>query len=222
MADQSLVVAAPHNERAVALAGIPFSGYPGLLAEATGTDPDQVFLMLVSRRFRIVHVTLHLALRAALEAITSRRVIDAGEACQAMLQRAGIAGPRIAVCGINPHAGEAGLFGDEDRRILEPAVQALRDQGVCVDGPAGADLLLSENRHDGYLAMYHDQGHIPVKLEGRGNSFGLSIGTPVPFATVAHGSAHDLAGSGSADAAPLRHTILQAAQLFAPKPTIGF
>ena len=174
--------------------------------------------MLVSRRFRIVHVTLHLPLRAALEAITGRRVIDAGLAGHAMLQRCGFDKPRIAVCGINPHAGEEGLMGDEDRRLLDPAVEALRDLGVRADGPAGADLLLAENRHDGYLAMYHDQGHIPVKLEGRGNSFGLSIGTPVPFATVTHGSAHDRAGLGTADAAPLSHTILQAAQLFAPAP----
>src|SRR5205085_8670740 len=105
------VVAGPHNETAVARAGIAFAGYPGLLAEATGTDPAKVFLMLVSRRFRIVHVTLHVGLRAALDSITTARVIDAARAAHGALRMLGLATPRIAACGINPHAGEGGLFG---------------------------------------------------------------------------------------------------------------
>jgi 4-hydroxythreonine-4-phosphate dehydrogenase len=207
------VVAGPHNETAVARAGISFSGYPGLLAEATGTDPAKVFLMLVSRRLRIVHVTLHMGLRAALDSITAPRVIDAARAADTALRILGIARPRIAACGINPHAGEGGLFGTEDDAIVRPAVEAARRVGIDIDGPGGADVLMAEGRHDAYLAMYHDQGHIPIKLEGRGNSFALSIGTPVLFSTVAHGSAHDIAGTGTADAAALISTIRQLAGL---------
>lgn len=206
------VVAGPHNETAVARAGIAFSGYPGLLAQETGTDPERVFLMLVGPRLRIVHVTLHMALRAALDAITTARVLDAARAADRALKRFGVQKPRIAACGINPHAGEDGLFGDEDRLIVRPAVEAARAEGIAIDGPAGADVLLAEGRHDAYLAMYHDQGHIAIKLGGR-NALGLSIGTPVLFSTVAHGSAHDIAGRGTADPAALKSAIVQMAGL---------
>ncbi len=205
-AEADAVVAAPHNKTAVARAGIAFSGYPGLLAQETGIDPAKVFLMLVSRRFRIVHVTLHMALRAALDLMTAERVLDAARAADRALKSMGIAQPRIAACGINPHAGEGGLFGDDDERIVRPAVADARREGIAIDGPSGADVLLAEGRHDAYLAMYHDQGHIPVKLEGRGNSYGISIGVPVLLGTVAHGSAHDIAGTGTADATAFINT----------------
>lgn len=215
------VVAGPHNETAVARAGIPFAGYPGLLAAETGTDPERVFLMLVGPRLRIVHVTLHMALRAALDAITTERVLDAARAADRALKRMGIAAPRIAACGINPHAGENGLFGDEDRKVVRPAVEAARAEGIAIDGPFGADVLLAEGRHDAYLAMYHDQGHIPIKLAGRGNALALSIGTPVLFSTVAHGSAHDIAGTGTADPAALKGAIVQLAGLLQARTATG-
>lgn len=211
------VVAAPHNETAVAKAGIPFSGYPSLLAEATGTDPAKVFLMLVSKRLRIVHVTLHVGLRAALDLITTPRVLDAARSADVVLKMLGIARPRIAACGINPHAGEGGLFGSEDDTIVRPAVESARRAGIDIEGPGGADVLMAEGKHDAYLAMFHDQGHIPIKLEGRGNSFALSIGTPVLFSSVAHGSAHDIAGTGKADAEPLKATVRQLAGLLTRK-----
>jgi 4-hydroxythreonine-4-phosphate dehydrogenase/1,2-dihydroxy-3,5-cyclohexadiene-1,4-dicarboxylate dehydrogenase len=211
------VVAGPHNETAVARAGIAFSGYPGLLAEATGTPADEVFLMLVSPLLKIVHVTLHVGLRAALDSITPARVAAAARAADRALRLFGIANPRIGVCGINPHAGEGGLFGIEDDTIVRPGVVAAAREGIAVDGPAGADVLLAEGRHDAYLAMYHDQGHIPIKLQGRGNSFGVSIGAPVLLSTVAHGSAHDIAGKGVADATALKNTIRQLAEVLRKK-----
>ena len=211
------VVAGPHNETAVARAGIEFSGYPGLLAEATKTDPAEVFLMLVSRRLKIVHVTLHVGLRAALDAITSERVLAAARAAHRALRLLGVAAPRLAACGINPHAGEGGLFGTEDETIVRPAIAAAQREDICIEGPTGADVLLAEGRHDAYLAMYHDQGHIPVKLEGRGNSFGLSIGAPVLLSTVAHGSAHDIAGKRVADATALKTTIARLAEVLSNK-----
>jgi 4-hydroxy-L-threonine phosphate dehydrogenase PdxA len=208
------VVAAPHNETAVAQAGIPFSGYPGLLAETCGVDPDGVFLMLISPRFRIVHVTLHIGLRAALDSLSENRVLAALRAADGALQRMGLARPAIAVCGINPHAGEDGLFGDDDDRITAHAVARARAEGIDAYGPGGADVLLMEGRHDAYLAMYHDQGHIPIKLEGRGAALGLSIGAPILFATVAHGSGHDIAGTGKADPAAITGALLKMAALF--------
>jgi 4-hydroxy-L-threonine phosphate dehydrogenase PdxA len=215
------VVAGPHNETAVAKAGLKFSGYPALLAEATGTDPDAVFLMLASRRFKIVHVTLHAGLRAALDAITPARIVAAARAADRALRLFGIARPRLAACGINPHAGEGGLFGSEDERIVRPAIAAAAGAGIAIEGPFGADVLLADGRYDVYLAMYHDQGHIPIKLEGRGNSFGLSIGAPVLLSTVAHGSAHDIAGTGRADPTAFKTTIRQLAEVLRAKAPAG-
>ena len=116
------VVAGPHNETAIARAGIPFAGYPQLLAETTGIDPDDVFLMLIGPRFRIVHATLHIGLRQALDSLTPEKVLSALRAAHGALRLIGIDRPRIAVCGINPHAGEGGLFGNEDAEITAPAV----------------------------------------------------------------------------------------------------
>jgi 4-hydroxy-L-threonine phosphate dehydrogenase PdxA len=205
------VVAAPHNETAVNRAGITFDGYPSLLARATGTDPDAVFLMLVGPRHRIVNVTLHVALRRALDLLTPDRIVTATRAADAACRRFGIARPRIGVCGINPHAGEGGLFGADDDEIVVPAVQRARAAGLDLTGPVGADVLLAEGGCDAYLAMYHDQAHIPIKLAGRGRSYGLSIGAPVLLATVAHGSAHDIAGQGRADPAALIGVLTQVA-----------
>ncbi|MEQ9641163.1 MAG: 4-hydroxythreonine-4-phosphate dehydrogenase PdxA [Alphaproteobacteria bacterium] len=205
------VVAAPHNETAVNRAGIAFDGYPGLLARATGTDPDAVFLMLVGPGHRIVNVTLHVSVREALDLLTTERIVTAARAADAACRRFGIEAPRIGVCGINPHASEGGLFGPEDQAVVVPAVERARASGLAIDGPVGADVLLAEGGHDAYLAMFHDQAHIPIKLAGRGNSYGLSIGAPVLFATVAHGSAHDIAGQGRADPAALAGVVRQMA-----------
>lgn len=207
------VVAAPHNETAVASAGIAFSGYPSLLAEVTGTQADKVFLMLVSPRFRIVHATLHVGLRDALASLSQTLVLNALTAAHNSLRQLGFDRPKIGVCGINPHAGEHGLFGDEDETITRPAVEAARHMGIDAGEPAGADVLLGAGAHDAYIAMYHDQGHVPAKLDGRGKVLGISIGTPVLFSTVAHGSAHDIAGTGRADPAALAGAIMRMADI---------
>ncbi|MFG1466135.1 4-hydroxythreonine-4-phosphate dehydrogenase PdxA [Xanthobacter sp. DSM 24535] len=193
------VVACPHSETAINRAGIPFSGYSGLLAELTGTPKERVFLMLVAAGLRIVHATLHESTRAALERLSVDLVVAAGEASAAALRDLGIAQPTLGVFGINPHAGEGGLFGDEDERITRPAVAELAARGIRADGPVGADLLLSQRRHDAYVAMFHDQGHIPIKLLSPLRASALAIGSPVLFTSVAHGCAYDIAGQGVAD-----------------------
>ncbi|RTL61557.1 MAG: terephthalate dihydrodiol dehydrogenase [Pseudonocardiaceae bacterium] len=192
------VVAAPHSETAIDAAAVSFSGYPSLLADVTGTPPDRVFLLLVGGGLRVVHATLHRRLADAITDLDADRVVAAGRALHQTLDGLGMQG-RTAVFGINPHAGEDGLFGDDDERVTAPAVARLRQEGYPVDGPAGADTLLAANEHAGYVAAYHDQGHIPVKLLAGRTSVALSIGAGVSFCSVGHGSAFDLAGSGRAD-----------------------
>ena len=125
----------------------------------------------------------------------------------AAAQRLGEAPPTIGVFGINPHAGEDGLFGNDDERVTKPAVAALRRRGFAVDGPIGGDVLLSQRRHDVFLAMFHDQGHIPIKLISPLRASAMTIGVPVAFASVAHGCAFDIAGKGLADPTGVVETV---------------
>jgi 4-hydroxy-L-threonine phosphate dehydrogenase PdxA len=201
------IVACPHSETAINGAGIAFDGYPGLLAELTGTPRDKTFLMLVAAGLRIAHVTLHESVPKALSRMTPGLVVDAAVAVVRILERLSVNSPKLGIFGINPHAGEEGLFGDEDERITKPAVAELRRRGIAADGPVGGDLLLAQRKHDAYLAMFHDQGHIPIKLLSPLRSSALSIGTPVLFSSVGHGCAYDIAGKGIADPASVVETL---------------
>jgi 4-hydroxythreonine-4-phosphate dehydrogenase/1,2-dihydroxy-3,5-cyclohexadiene-1,4-dicarboxylate dehydrogenase len=205
--DFDAVIACPHHETAIHRAGIAFSGYPSLVAHVCGVPEDEVFLMLVGGGLRIVHVTLHESVRTALDRITPalvQRAVRAGTRACAML---GVANPSIGVFGINPHASEGGLFGAEDAQLVVPAIDALRANGLRIDGPQGADMLLSQRRHDLYVAMLHDQGHIPIKLLAPHAASALSIGGDVLLSSVGHGSAMDIAGKGVADPTALLRTI---------------
>jgi 4-hydroxythreonine-4-phosphate dehydrogenase len=195
----SAIVACPHSETNVNAAGIPFSGYPGLLARLTNTPEDHVFLMLVGGGLRIVHVTLHERIHTALARITPALVERAARTADAALRQLNVKHPRIGLFGINPHAGENGLFGDDDDKITVPAAKSLQAAGFNVEGPVGADLMLGRRDFDAFVAMYHDQGHIPVKLIAGRNSAAMSIGAGVLFASVGHGSAFDIAGKGVAE-----------------------
>ena len=201
------IVSCPHNETAVNAAGIPFSGYPGLIARLTGTPEEKVFMMLVGGGLRILHATLHERIHNALARLTPDLIEEAGLACVATLKRLGVATPRIGVFGINPHAGENGLFGDDDDHITIPAVARLRTAGFDVEGPVGADIILGRKDIDGFVAIYHDQGHIPVKLLAGRNASALSVGAGVLFSSVGHGSAFDIAGQGKADPAAVLRTL---------------
>lgn len=201
------IVGCPHSETAVNRAGIAFSGYPGLIADLTGTPRGQSFMMLTAKGLRITHATLHESISQALARLSPDLVVAAARATVATAKQLGIAAPRLGVFGINPHAGEDGLFGDEDERITKPAVARLKAEGVAAEGPVGADLLLSQRQHDFYLAMFHDQGHIPIKLISPLRASALTIGVPVLFASVAHGCAFDIAGKGTADATGVIETL---------------
>ena len=193
------VVAAPQNQTSIALAGIEFDGYPSFVARQTGMAPEDVFLMLCFDDVRIAHCTLHTSVRQALDLITQDRVRAVISAVHGTLARIGGAAPKIVVGGLNPHAGENGLFGDEDRDIIAPAIAAARKAGIDVEGPVGADTMLQQSGVDAFIVMLHDQGHIPAKLLAPRRTAGLAIGGPILFSSVAHGSGHDIAGRNLAD-----------------------
>ncbi|HVZ45259.1 MAG TPA: 4-hydroxythreonine-4-phosphate dehydrogenase PdxA [Ramlibacter sp.] len=192
------VVAGPHHETAIAQAGISFSGYPSLVARVCGQSEHSVFMLLVGGGLRIVHATLHESVATALSRITPDLVVAATEAGLRACRAMGIGQPKVALFGINPHASEGRLFGPEDEERVVPAAQMLRARGVDVTGPLGADVLLADRKHDLYVAMLHDQGHIPVKLLAPQAASAISIGAGVLLASTGHGSAMDIAGQGTA------------------------
>ena len=193
------VIAAPHTQTSIAKAGIDFDGYPSFVARETGIAPDDVYLMLCFNGKRIAHCTLHVSVRKALDLITTDRVQRIIYAVNKTLIKIGIKNPSILVSGINPHAGENRLFGNEDTDIISPAIKKMQSAGVNVQGPIGADIMLQEKDIDAFIVMLHDQGHIPAKLVAPRKTVAMSIGSPILFSTVAHGSALDIAGKGIAD-----------------------
>jgi len=205
------VVAAPHSETAIHAAGVAFDGYPSFVARTTGLAPEDGILMLCfehgGREVRIAHVTLHTSVRQALAMITTERVLRTIRAVRDALVKMGIENPRIAVSGVNPHAGEGGLFGDDETRSVMPAIDAARREGIAADGPIGADILIQRAGYDAYVVMLHDQGHVAAKLLAPQRVAGLTIGTPVLFSSVAHGAAFDIAGQNRANPAAMVEAI---------------
>ena len=210
-AEYAAVVAAPHSETAIHAAGIEFDGYPSFVARTAGLAPEDGILMLcfehAGREVRIAHVTLHASVRKALAMITTKRVVRTIQAVDTALKKMGMEKPKIAVSGVNPHAGEGGLFGDEEQAVVMPAIEAARAQGITVDGPIGADLLIQRAGYDACIVMLHDQGHVAAKLLAPQRAAGLAIGTPVLFSSVAHGAAFDIAGQNRADPAAMVEAI---------------
>lgn len=212
--DVDAIVTTPLNKEAMRLAGYPYAGHTELLAERTGAD--RVSMLLVSDALRVVHVSTHVPLAEAIRRVTPERVeevIDlAASACVAL----GIAQPRIAVAGLNPHAGEGGLFGSEDATQIRPAVERARARGLNVSDPLPPDtvfLRAVRGEFDIVVAMYHDQGHIPMKLLAFEDGVNVSIGLPIIRTSVDHGTAFDIAGTGRANPASLLAAIDVAAKM---------
>lgn len=205
------VVTAPVNKEALAAAGVRHSGHTEILAELSGTHDFAMLLM--GKELKVIHVTTHVALRRVPELVTRERVLKTIRLAQRTLDGLGRSRGRIAVAGLNPHAGEDGLFGDEERHAIAPAIEAARGEGLNVTGPLPADTLFSRARggeFDIVVAMYHDQGHIPVKTLGfeydetRRTWTGLSgvnvtVGLPFLRVSVDHGTAFDRAWKGVAN-----------------------
>ena len=216
------ICTAPLNKEALHAAGHRYPGHTELLAELSATP--EVSMMLVAPRLRVIHVTTHIGLLDAVERIEPGLVERTIRRGHAVLQRSGIAAPRIAVCGINPHAGENGLFGrGEEASKIAPAVAACRGAGIAVQGPLPADTLFfraTRGDFDLIVAMYHDQGHGPVKVLGLEAGVNVTVGLPFVRTSVDHGTAFDIAGSGRADAGSMVEALRLAAEL-SPKTSGG-
>jgi 4-phospho-D-threonate 3-dehydrogenase / 4-phospho-D-erythronate 3-dehydrogenase len=208
------IVTAPLNKAAMHLAGHQHAGHTELLQARSGAC--KVSMLLVSDKLRVVHVSTHVALHEAIRRITVERVGEviqlAWQACRAL----GIAAPRIAVAGLNPHAGEGGLFGDEESEAIVPAIRAARAQGYTVSDPQPPDTVFLQavrGRWDIVVAMYHDQGHIPMKLLAFDSGVNVSLGLPIIRTSVDHGTAFDIAGQGVASERSLLAAIDVALQM---------
>jgi len=210
--DVDAVVAAPQNQTSIALAGIEFDGYPSFVARETGLDRHDVYLMLCFRDTKVVHCTLHVSVREAISLITRERVGHVIATADRTLRRLGMAKPKIHVSGLNPHAGEGGLFGSEENDIIKPAIDEAARAGIRVSGPFGADTMFHKKDSDGFIVMLHDQGHITAKLLARNATAGLAIGSPILFSSVAHGSGHDIVGKGVADPRAMIEAITRLAK----------
>ena len=207
--DVDAVVAAPQHETSIAQAGIQFDGHPSFVARQTGTDENGVYMVLCFGDTRIAHCTLHRSVREAITLITRQNVARTIRATDAALKRLGIAHAKIAVSGLNPHAGEGGLFGREEIEIIKPAMDTVAAEGLNVAGPFGADTMFHMPGFDAFVVMLHDQGHIATKLLAQNAAAALTIGTPILFASVAHGTGHDIAGKGIANPAAMIEAVLR-------------
>lgn len=213
--DAVAICTAPLSKEALHAAGHKYPGHTELLAELTGTP--EVSMMLVSPKLRVIHVTTHIGLIDAIERIEPGLVERVIGRAHATLAKAGIGNPRIGVCGINPHAGENGLFGrGEEGEKIAPAVEACRAKGWRVEGPLPADTLFflaARGDYDMVVAMYHDQGHGPIKVLGLESGVNITVGLPVIRTSVDHGTAFDIAGKGIADEGSMVEALRQAVDL---------
>src|SRR3954447_21700566 len=216
------ICTAPLNKEALHAGGHFYPGHTEILAALTGTP--EVSMMLMTPKLRVIHVTTHIGLIDAIERIepglVERTILRGHEA----LLRSGLQRPRIGVCGINPHAGEHGLFGHgEEEEKIEPAIRAVQARGIDAEGPLPADTLFFRAQRGDFdlvVAMYHDQGHGPVKVLGIEAGVNVTVGLPVVRTSVDHGTAFDIAGTGRVDEQSLIEAIDQAIALV-PRQTLA-
>jgi 4-hydroxythreonine-4-phosphate dehydrogenase len=202
------VVTAPLSKAALHLAGLKYPGHTEILAELCGVRDFGMMLYLpgidsAGRRHNlgVVHATLHTSIRSVPELLTQPLILDKIRLIKRFLATVGCQTPRIAVCALNPHAGEEGLFGEEELRTIAPAVRAAAAEGIAATGPLPADTLLKravEGEFDGVVAMYHDQGHIALKLVGFDRAVNITLGLPIVRTSPSHGTAFDIAWQGKA------------------------
>ena len=218
------LVTAPLHKEALAAAGYPYPGHTELLqaeaAASLGTTPVQlpVRMMLANHELRTVLVSVHMALRDAIAAVTRESVLQTLRIAHDSLLRMLGKAPRIAVAGLNPHAGEGGLFGSEEKDAIAPAIEAARAQGIAAQGPFAPDTVFMRARRgefDVVVAMYHDQGLIPVKYLGVEQGVNVTLGLPLVRTSPDHGTAFDIAGTGQADPSSLIEAVRVARQLAA-------
>jgi 4-phospho-D-threonate 3-dehydrogenase / 4-phospho-D-erythronate 3-dehydrogenase len=212
--DVDAIATAPLNKEAMRAAGFPYDGHTELLAVKTGTKVYT--MMLASGDFRVFHVSTHVSLRGAIERAKKARVFQVIELAHREILRMGVAEPRLAVAGLNPHAGEHGLFGDEEVHEIGPAVEDARAHGWNVSGPVSPDTVFARAKRgdfDGVVAMYHDQGHIPFKMTEFELGVNVTVGLPIIRTSVDHGTAYDIAGKGVADPRNMVQAVVLAADM---------
>lgn len=217
------ITTAPLNKEALWLAGHEYPGHTELLAELCGVGEFAMMLYLASDEqirspagLGVVHVTLHTALRRVFDELTCEAIVSRIRLADGVMRRLLGAAPRIGVCALNPHAGEAGLFGDEEATLIAPAVRQAVEQGFRAEGPCPTDTLMVRARDgefDAVVAMYHDQGHIALKLLGFHRAVNVTLGLPIVRTSVAHGTAFDLAWRGVAESSSMVEAIRVAALL---------
>jgi 4-hydroxythreonine-4-phosphate dehydrogenase len=202
------VATAPLNKEAMHMGGYEYPGHTEILAELTGTK--DFAMMLQTEELRVIHVSTHVSLREAINRLSKERVLTVIHLAREALAKVGVDEPKIAVAGLNPHAGENGLFGDEDAERIAPAVVEARKEGIDASGPHPPDTVFAKARKgefDMVVVQYHDQGHIPIKLMGIEGGVNVTVGLPFFRTSVDHGTAFDIAGTGRADHSSMRTAI---------------
>jgi 4-hydroxythreonine-4-phosphate dehydrogenase len=214
--EASAMVTNPINKAALYQAGFHYPGHTEFLAVLTGAIGQQI-MMLASPHLKVVPVTVHASLRASIAMLTTQMIIDAARTTATALRRDfGLARPRLAVAGLNPHAGEQGALGDEETTLIQPAINALRTDGLDVSGPWPPDTMFTpaaRQRYDVAICMYHDQALIPLKTLDMDHGVNVTLGLPIVRTSPDHGTAYDIAGQGVADPSSLIAAITLAAEL---------
>ncbi|MBU2643322.1 4-hydroxythreonine-4-phosphate dehydrogenase PdxA [bacterium] len=216
------VVTAPISKEAWHAAGHPFDGHTGLLAELT--QCDEYRMTFVSSTLNVMLTTTHIPLRDVSPALSIDRIEQTIQLAHRFLRELGVITPRITVCGLNPHAGENGIFGNEDEMIIKPAVQKAVDSGLSASGPFPADTIFRraiQGEFDLVIAQYHDQGLIPIKLIAFDTAVNISVGLPIIRTSVDHGTAFDIAGKSIADNKNMRAAIDYAVRLAKVRSKLG-
>jgi 4-hydroxythreonine-4-phosphate dehydrogenase len=216
---------APINKQATRMAGAAHAGHTGLIAERT--DTEHYSMMLIEDDLRVTHVSTHVPLREACDLVTTERVLQTIRVTDEALVELGIDEPRVAVAGLNPHAGDGGLLGDEDDAEIAPAVERAREEGIDAVGPQSPDTVYvsaARGDFDCVVSMYHDQGHIPLKLLGFDGTGGVSgvnmtVGPPIVRTSVDHGTAFDIAGEGIASETSMVDAIRVASEVATSRVT---
>lgn len=217
------VATAPLNKEALKAGGCSLPGHTEILGHLSGTRDFS--MMLVSKALKVIHVSTHVSIRQACDLVKRDRVFRVILLADEALRRLGVASPRIAVAGLNPHAGEGGLFGTEEIDEIVPAIALARERGIDARGPVPPDTVFfraaSRREFDIVVVMYHDQGHIPLKLGGFEDGINVTVGLPFIRTSVDHGTAFDIAGTGKADCRSMTAAIRAAAAMSGTRPEAG-
>ena len=215
------IATAPISKLAFARAGLPWKGHTELLSHLTGSR--RAAMMFWSDPLKVVLASIHVPLAEVPRLLTRDLLDEIIALAAAELPRFAIPRPRLALAGLNPHAGEAGVLGDEELRVLRPAVEFARSRGIAIQGPLPGDTVFvraSRGEFDAVIACYHDQGLIPVKLLAFGRAVNVTLGLPIVRTSVDHGTAFDIAGRGTADASSMIEAVLLAVRLATVQPTV--